>query len=927
MTPSHAARERQEEPSEAPAAELLLWPLSAKTPAGLPAVAQRLADHLERNPGVSLRDLAFTYQTGKAGAGHRVTLVSSTRGDLIAQCRALATPPPPSAFAGASRRADEPVRTAFLFTGQGSQYAGMGAELYAASPVFRDAIDRCAAVLDRLLPHRLVDLLFDRSTPERIHETELTQPALFSLEYALAQLWISWGVVPGMLLGHSLGEWVAACVGGAVSVEDACALVFHRGALMQRLCQRGAMLSVAAHEDAVTPVLVRHGLQAVIAVRNSPENLVIAGDALALEMVQAELTRRSIKSRALSVSHAFHSPMMEPMLAPFASHLDGARISPLAIPMISNLDGAVRQGGLDTGYWTQQIRSSVQLTACLSTLEQWQPHVIIEIGPQPVMSKLAQQRGMGGAAGGAAIVPSLRRDHPELQAMMESLGRGWCAGLDVSWGTLYQGAPPRRTHAPSYPYQREAYLNEAAASAEESSSGVAMPKPAPRAAAAPKIDVDADVETVQRVLAAIWCEVLGIKTVAAEADFSQLGADSLDAVSLVKRTKQVTGLSLTLEEQYLHRTLGAIAQLLHGRLATEGVRAVVEPVAETDVEAEVPPQRAEASSVEAAPRPPAAPMRELRHVAILGGEASPGALGARLVKELTETRGAAVEYLAACAAPELGKSAAWWDAVDTVFDLRALDGAEAAQAADVAALLQLADAHPAVWFHRITALRRAPVAPGDEVVEPLTASALTDGPDEAERLLGAAQQRGARLTVHRIGELVADATTGRASPELLASAFYREALAASRAGVTLDVDGAIDVTPVDFAASALVELASQGDCAGRTFHVCNPRPLDRSALHDALRALGYSITAVSPPVYRDWCAQEGREPAALPAVLPHFDCAATQQLSERLGVHCPAPDRDLLFRLLLHCIETQLFDPPPRWGLLRRVFFEGGQYV
>jgi acyl transferase domain-containing protein len=920
VTPSQAARERQEEPGVAPVSEVLLWPLSAKTAAALPAVAQRLADHVERSPEISLRDLAFTYQIGKAGAPHRLALASSSRSELIAQCRAVRAP----AFESGTRaagRVGEPMRTAFLFTGQGSQYAGMGAELYAASPVFRDSIDRCAAVLDRLLPHRLVDVLFDRSAPARIHETELTQPALFSLEYALAQQWMSWGVVPGMLLGHSLGEWVAACIGGAVSVEDACALVFHRGALMQRLCRRGAMLSVAAHEDAVTPVLARHGLQAVIAVRNSTENLVVAGDAETLEIVQAELTRRSIKSKSLSVSHAFHSPMMEPMIASFASHLDRARISPLTIPMISNLDGTVRQGGLDTGYWTSQIRSSVQLTACLATLEQWQPHVILEIGPQPVLGKLAQQRGMGGAA----ILQSLRRDHPELQTMSENLGRSWCAGLEVSWSALYQGAPPRRTHAPAYPYQREAYLNEAAASAEKSSLGAApdgaLPKPAPRPAVA-KIDPDADLETVQHVLAGIWCEVLGVKTVAADADFSQLGADSLDAVGLVKRTKQVTGLSLTLEEQYLHRTLGAIAQLLHGRLATEGGRVVVEP--EAAPAAELPEQRAEVAVVSGAARPVAAVFRELRHVAILGG---PTALGARLVKELTETRGVAVDCLIEGVAPELGRDAGWWATVDTVFDLRALDDGRAPGVADVAGLLQLAADHPDIWFHRATALRRAPVAPGEEIVEPASASALCVGADEAERLLGAAQQRGARITLHRVGELVGDATTGRASADLMESAFYREALAVSRADVILDSEGAIDVTPVDFAASALVELASQEDCAGRTFHVCNPRPLDRSDLHDALRALGYSITAVSQPVYRDWCEQEGREPAALPAVLPHFDCAATQQISERLGVHCPAPDRDLLFRLLLRCIDTQLFDPPPRWGLLRRVFFEGGQYV
>jgi acyl transferase domain-containing protein/acyl carrier protein len=439
----------------APARGEQLLVLSAKTPAALERATERLRQHLEASPGADLADVAFTLQVGRRVFGHRRAVVVRDAKDAAA---ALADPT--RLDSALQERQDAPV--AFLFTGQGSQYVNMGRGLYEKEPRFREVVDAASEVLAGPLGLDLRAVLYpapggEESAAERLQETQLTQPALFVIECALARLWMSWGVHPAAMIGHSVGEYVAAHLAGVFTLEEALMLVAERGRLMQSM-PRGAMLAVPLPEDALAPYL---GGGVSLASVNAPGACVLAGPTEAIEKTESELTARGVMSRRLRTSHAFHSSMMDPVLESFRDRVRQTAPRPPQLPFLSNVTGQwiTDDEATSAEYWSRHLRGCVRFADGLRRLQEDRSGaILLEVGPGNTLASLARQQLVGGAE--AAVVSSLR--HPretedDRAFLLKAVGRVWLSGARIDWAGLGGGEPRRRVPLPTYPFERQEF--------------------------------------------------------------------------------------------------------------------------------------------------------------------------------------------------------------------------------------------------------------------------------------------------------------------------------------------------------------------------------------------------------------------------------------------------------------------------------------
>ncbi len=441
----------------APARPLYALPLSAKNDAALQALAQRYADHLEQRPADALADVCATAAIGRSHHLLRTVLVAADRAGMQAQLRELARTGQ-SAVQG-TVSASGRNRVAFLFTGQGAQYVGMGRELYDAEPVFRATIDRCAAVLDPLLGKPLREVMFEE-TGGSLDQTGFTQPALFAIEVALAATWRSWGIEPTVVIGHSVGEFAAAVVAGVFSLEDGARLIAARGRLMQALPAGGAMVAVQGDAALVQREIAPHADKVSVAAFNAPGNLVIAGAGAEVSAIAARLAGQGLRTQALSVSHAFHSPLMDPMVEEFRQLAAGVTHSAPTLTWISNLDGApmdwAKWGHRMADYWASHVRAPVAFESGARALAATHCDVHLEVGPNPTLIGLGLQCVPEGTA--TEWLPSLKRSKGGWEQMLESVARLYVRGAKLNW-TAVQGPGVRHSlELPLYPFQRQAYL-------------------------------------------------------------------------------------------------------------------------------------------------------------------------------------------------------------------------------------------------------------------------------------------------------------------------------------------------------------------------------------------------------------------------------------------------------------------------------------
>jgi acyl transferase domain-containing protein/acyl carrier protein len=434
-------------------------PLSAREDHALRDAARRTADALARDPRLSLADVAHTLGAGRAALPRRVAIVAGTRAELERDLRAFAAGQAPASAVEGTLRPGERPKIAFLFTGQGAQYPGMGRGLYEREPVFREAIDRAAAILAPKLPRPLLEVLFPPpGTPTPLSETGYTQPALFALEYALAEQWRAWGITPSVVLGHSVGEYAAACVAGVMTLEEGLGLIAERGRLMQALPAGGAMAAVFAAEDQVARRIAPLAGRVSIAAQNGPEETVVSGDADAVAEVVAAFAAEGVNARPLEVSHAFHSHRLDPMLEPLAARAAGIAAAPPRILLVSNLTGAPFAPGAapDAGYWRRHAREPVRFLASIQALRQLGVNVLLEIGPHPTLVALAARAAPDATW---ASVASLRRGKDDAREAASAVAALYARGAPVAWDAVSRGRG-RRVPLPTYPFQRARYWPE-----------------------------------------------------------------------------------------------------------------------------------------------------------------------------------------------------------------------------------------------------------------------------------------------------------------------------------------------------------------------------------------------------------------------------------------------------------------------------------
>lgn len=452
VAPAPALAEPATPPASAQTEQLLT--LSACTPEALQVMARTYTYVVATCPERDLSQLCLGANSCRSVFPYRLAVRGATTDQVSERLSAFIDE---QSVAGVvshrAPQAEPPV--AFLFSGQGSQYHGMGRQLYDSEAVFRAALEECGELLSGYLDTPLLEVLFGQNS--KLDETAYTQPALFALQYSLAQLWDSWGVQPAIVMGHSVGEYAAACVAGVFDVADGIALVAARGRLMQALPGKGAMLSAEAEEDLVRDVVARHGDKVAIAAINGPRSVVISGTPSSVEAVARELRAQEVETRDLAVSHAFHSPLVEPMLAEFATVAGQVTLHAPKLPVVSNLTGdLVGDEICEPDYWCRHVREPVRFADGMVTCARQGLETFVEIGPRPVLL------GMGRACldDVGVWLPSLRPKRADSEQILDSLATLFVHGIVPDWKQVSGADPHRRFDLPTYPFQRQRYWIE-----------------------------------------------------------------------------------------------------------------------------------------------------------------------------------------------------------------------------------------------------------------------------------------------------------------------------------------------------------------------------------------------------------------------------------------------------------------------------------
>lgn len=557
----------EEAPAQPPvvsAGERLLL-LSARSEAALDKMTANLAAHLRAHPELSLADVEWTLMVGRSRFAHRRALVARDATQALAllddpQGKSVVT----ATVNGAARQ------VAFLFSGQGSQHAGMGAGLYESEPIYRAAIDCCATLLRSELGLDLREVLFGGQGAQ-INETRIAQPALFVTSYAIATLWKHWGVVPAATLGHSIGEYMSAHLAGVLSLEDALKLVALRGRLMHEM-DRGAMAAVHLSAAELRPKLTA-GLE--IAAENAPNLCTVSGTSEAMRCLLEQLQQQGVDARALPVSHAFHSAMMEPMLDRFEAAVRQVKLSAPALPYVSNLTGnwITREEATSPRYYAQHLRGAVLFAQGVAVLAAEPSMLLLEVGPGTALATLASlSLGSGQPGRCLASQPHPQESARADRAMLSAAGRLWAHGVELDWTGMRNAHAPRRVGLPTYPFERSRFgpevrrapmqpLRMAAATVAAEPNGEAAHSTAA---------THGPVNELEEHVSGLFCDIVGIAAPARRMSFFELGGHSLQAVQLLSRLRQDFDVELTMADFLDEPSIAGVATTIERRL-TEAI--------------------------------------------------------------------------------------------------------------------------------------------------------------------------------------------------------------------------------------------------------------------------------------------------------------------------------------------------------------------
>ncbi len=566
-------------PAERPAHLLVL---SARSAAALDRATDNLANHLKSNPDIDLSSVAYTLQAGRRAFEHRRAVVCTDTADAV---RALESRDRNRVQTRQTRAA---VPVVFMFPGQGSQYRGMGTGLYQFDAGFRADIDRCAEILR---PHLRVDLrgvLTGAGDAPDLRQTYLAQPALFVLGYATARLWQRWGVTPQAMVGHSVGEFVAACLAGVFSLEDALAIVATRGRMAQEQ-PAGTMLAVRLTEDEVAPWL---SAEVSLAAANSPQLSVLAGPEEAIAPLEQKLIASGVAAIRLSTSHAFHSAMMDPVIGPFTEYLRRFRLNPPQVPFVSGVTGDwIRPDeATDPEYWARHLRQPVLFSKCIRLLRSDPARIFLEVGPNSVLCKLARQhRGADGAPTAVASLPDAPGARADALAVLTAAGALWLHGAPLNPNAMH-GPRARRCPLPTYPFERQRYWIDPpapAVSVTTSASADVPPADQPPTVAPPRPEAAMPAapprtDRLRSAVIGILQDLSGTDLAGCDpgATFLELGFDSLFLTQVTQELQNTFGVKVTFR-QLLDRESSpeALAAYLDAQMPPDAAPAEPPPAA------------------------------------------------------------------------------------------------------------------------------------------------------------------------------------------------------------------------------------------------------------------------------------------------------------------------------------------------------------
>ncbi|MET0892540.1 MAG: amino acid adenylation domain-containing protein [Pseudoxanthomonas sp.] len=555
-TNAHVVMEEVPEwPDSEPASGPQLLVLSARTPAALGHAATRLAEHLEVEAGTNLADAAWTLAVGRKAFAHRVALCADDVADAVAKLRSPET--------GAAIARSRPARQSdvvFLFPGQGAQYAGMGRALYEAEPVFRAAFDACADTLRDELGLDLREVVFGDDA-DSLLPTAVMQPSIFAIEYSLARMWMAFGLVPTAMIGHSVGEFVAATLAGVFSLPDALRLVARRGRLMQAQ-PAGAMLSVRLPLEAL---LARLPADLSLAAENAPGTCVVAGTHEAVARFQCGLDADNIACRALRTSHAFHSAMMDAVVAPFRGEVDAVPRAAPTLPIVSTVSGDWLDAdtAMSPDYWASHLREPVRYASAIGRVLDSPTQVLLEVGPRATLTTLARQHPALQRQHAAAIASLTDAPAAEIASIRLAAGQLWSRGVAIDPALFDRRDLRRRVRLPTYPFERQRHWVEAAsapasnivsfpliAASTALETVMPMPQPLPTAPAAPVQAAPGRRPRLIAQLKDVFEDTAGFDLADADAsaNFIELGLDSLMLTQVALQLQKNFGVKVSFRQ-------------------------------------------------------------------------------------------------------------------------------------------------------------------------------------------------------------------------------------------------------------------------------------------------------------------------------------------------------------------------------------------
>jgi len=571
--------------------------LSARTPPVLKIMTKNLANYLKKEPELNLTDIAYTLQVGRKELNYRKIALCADKEDAINNLTSGNSNKIHTHFC----RSDIKKNVVFLFPGQGAQYEEMGKQLYETQPEFRDQMDRCFEILNPIIKEDIKNIIYPEIEKENnvnsslIHQTELTQPLIFSLEYALAKLLMKWGIEPTAMMGHSIGEYVAASLAGVLSLEDALGLVAIRGKLIQQL-PKGAMLSVAIPEEKLKPMLKTHPKVSLAAV-NSTELCAVSGPPEAIAAISEEMEKKRYKIRPLLTSHAFHSTMMEPIMEEFENKIKTLQLNKPERPFISNLSGTwiKAEEAINPEYWKKHLRQTVRFSQGLETILQKDNTILIEVGPGRVLGTLANRHK--NKKTNQKVVNLIRHPQETISDdyfLYNALGQLWLYGVKIDWTLFHQNEKPYRISLPTYPFEKKRYMLDQkplkkilsmlfASEADKSPDGIHEPS----IESAPETEEIEETEQeftenyepprdeLEESIVEIWKKTLGIERIGIYDNFFYINGDSIMATMLISRIKDIYDVDISIKDFFAEPTVAHLAQEVK-RLLVEKIKELPE---------------------------------------------------------------------------------------------------------------------------------------------------------------------------------------------------------------------------------------------------------------------------------------------------------------------------------------------------------------